>query len=273
MKRITLFCIILCGIYFICGSIYAVAETSCDFAIIQPGQPGDSAAAQPVMDALATYLQQRLPATKISGHYYNHTEDAMSALAAKRPCWAIVSLGLFMEQGGDLGMAPIAATRPSAAAVEQFYLLVAKEQQDDWRQLQGRVEGTALFQRQAVAKLLFDNEPQQLPFDLQGTFNPLRAVRKVTRGQLAGVVLDQLQFQAMQSLPLIDKLKIIRCSGPLPTAAVVWLGESNEQTKELVAVLRGMAADPEAGGLLALLQSEGFDPVDPRLMGYRSLLP
>lgn len=249
------------------------ASPSLNFAIIQPGQPGDSAAAQPVMDALAVYLQQHLPATMVDGHYYNQTDKALSALAAERPCWAIVSLGFFMEHGSELGLEPIAATRPSAAAEEQFHLLVAKEQQDDWRQLQGRVEGTSLFQRQAVARLLFDSDPQQLPFELQGTFNPLRAVRKVARGQLAGVVLDQLQFQAMQALPLMDKLKNIQSSATLPTAAVVWFGQPNEQAMALVTVLCGMAADPDASGLLALLQSEGFGPVDPRLMSYRSLLP
>jgi hypothetical protein len=35
-----------------------------DFAVIQPGQPGTSREAQPIMDALATYLQRFLIPTK-----------------------------------------------------------------------------------------------------------------------------------------------------------------------------------------------------------------
>ena len=130
-----------------------------------------------------------------------------------------------------------------------------------------------LFQRKAAARLLFDSAPQQLPFGLQGTFNPLRAARKVARGQLAGVILDRLQFQAMQALPLMDQLKSIQCSADLPAAAVVWLGEPDAQARVLAEALQNMAADPDAASLLNLLQSDGFGPVDPRLADYLKLLP
>jgi hypothetical protein len=120
---------------------------------------------------------------------------------------------------------------------------------------------------------LFDSSLEHLPFVLQGTFNPLRAVRKVARGQLAGVVLDRLQFQTMQALPLMDQLKSIQCSADLPTAVVVWFGTPDPQALALAKVLRNMTADPEAANLLSLLQSDGFRPADPRLAGYLKMLP
>lgn len=270
VKRFVYIAIFLC---FLLPGIAAAASSILNFAIIQPGQPGDSAAAQPVMDALAAYLQQRLPNSSIAGGYYKRSENALAALADQPPQWAIVSLGFYMEHGVELAMMPIASTRPTGIEEERLYLLVDREQNGDWRQLQGRVEGTMLFQKQAVARLLFGSSPEQLPFVLQGTFNPLRAVRKVARGQLAGVVLDRLQFQAMQALPLMDQLKSIQCSADLPTAAVVWFGAPDAQARALAKVLQNMAADPEAANLLSLLQSDGFGPADPRLADYLKLLP
>ena len=269
IKRIVLIALLLVAAV---SSPAGAATQPLNFAVIQPGQPGDSAAAQPVMDALAAYLQQRLANSSVTGNYYNRTDDALAAVAKERPQWAIVSLGIFIEHGVDLAMTPIASTLPTGAEQERFYLLVAKEHGDDWRKLQGRVEGTMLFQDRAVARLLFDEPSGQLPFVLQGTFNPLRAVRKVARGQLAGVILDRLQFQAMQALPLMDQLKSIHCSAELPTAAVVWFGEPDQRAQRLAEVLQAMASDPDAGELLTLLQSAGFAPPDPRLADYRDLL-
>ena len=159
--------------------IAGAASQPLNFAVIQPGQPGDSAAARPVMDALAAYLQRRLPGSAIAGGYFNRTEEALESLAHQRPQWGIVSLGFYLEHGTDLDMTPIASTRPAGVEQERLYLLVGRERSGDWRELQGRVEGPRLFQKQAAARLLFDSSPERLPVVLQGPFNPLRAVRMV----------------------------------------------------------------------------------------------
>jgi ABC-type phosphate/phosphonate transport system substrate-binding protein len=242
------------------------AAAPLNFVVIQPGQPGSSEEAQPVMDALAAYLQQKLDGdAAVAGSYYNRTEEALAALEKTTPQWGIVSLGFFVEQGERFAMQPIAATRPVGRDQDLWHLIVAKGGVADWRQLSGQVQGTMLFQSKAAARLLFAAEPRQLPFELQGTFSPLRAVRDVARGKASGAVLDLPQHQALQALPLMEKLTVIHRSAPLPTAAVVWFGPPGRPARQLADLLQKMADDPAAKDLLQLLQTEGFGPPDPRL--------
>ncbi len=251
----------------------AAEEDSLDFVVIHPGQPGNPVSAQPVMAAFADYLQDRLADVAIAGRYYNRTEEALTALASEPPHWGIVSLGFFIEEGQSLALKPIASTRPDGEERERLYLLVAADSVDDWRQLEGSVAGTMLFQHRAAARLLLETTPEELPFALEGTFHPLRALRQVLRGELAGVVLDRPQFQALQDLPLFQQLKTIHMSAELPTAPVVWFGKPTEAVQPLVTVLQAMADDPQAAGLLTLLQNQGFGPPDPCLADYWEELP
>jgi hypothetical protein len=240
-----------------------------DFFIIQPGQPGSAEEARPVMEALAAYLQQKLGGeVAISGTYFNQTEQALTAIERSTPRWGIVSLGFFVENGGRFAMQPIASTRPAGKTHERWYLMVARGGAGTWRQLSGSVLGTMLFQQQSASRLMFATSREDLPFALEGTASPLRALREVAGGKKAGVILDQSQYQALQALPLFGKLEVLHRSEPLPTAPVVWFGEPDDSARKLTGVLQQMVDDPAAKNLLQLLQTEGFGPADPSLAGY-----
>ncbi|MEZ4600253.1 MAG: PhnD/SsuA/transferrin family substrate-binding protein [Syntrophotaleaceae bacterium] len=240
-----------------------------DFFVIQPGQPGSAEEARPVMSALADYLERQLKGeTAVEGAYFNMTEEALEALKPKVPTWGIVSLGFFIEYGARLDMYPIASTRPGGKSHERWYLLVARGGPQSWQQVAGTVLGTMLYQPQSAARLMFAVEPDKLPFALEGTSSPLRALRDVARGQAAGVILDYSQYQALQALPLFKDLEVITRSEPLPTAPVVSFGPPGERERRISEILQQMKQDPAAQNLLQLLQTDGFGPPDPGLGSY-----
>ncbi len=112
---------------------------------------------------------------------------------------------------------------------------------------------------------MFASPLEQLPFTLEGTSSPLRALREVAAGKSAGVILDQTQYQALKSLALFDKLTVVHRSEPLPTAPVVFFGRPDDPISQLTDVLQKMATDPTAADLLQMLQTAGFGPPDPDL--------
>jgi hypothetical protein len=126
-----------------------------------------------------------------------------------------------------------------------------------------------LFDRGAAACLAFGRNPEELPFRLVGTFRPLKALRATARGKGAGVVLDRMQYEAMKSLPLAEKIKIIHTSAALPTSPVVSFGPPDDLITQLAEVLRRMADDPGAEQLLQLMMTAGFGPPDPALATVR----
>lgn len=244
----------------------AFSSESFDFVIIQPGQPGTSADAQPVMDALAAYLQKKLGTdVTIHGRYFNQTEQAAAYLADNRPQWGIVGLGYYLGHAGERCMTPLASTRPGGADSDVWRLVVAKNGPDKWQAVKGVVSGSMLFEPGIAAGLLFDTSLAELPFSLEGTVRPLSALRSVLRGKGGAVVLDKPQYDAFQALPMASGIKVLKTSKALPTSAVVAFGPRGKIHERLRTVLQAMRKDPAAADLLKLLQTEGFGPVDKRL--------
>jgi hypothetical protein len=243
---------------------------SLDFVIIQPGQPGTSQEAQPVMDALAAYLQKKLDVkVNVTGNYFNVLAEALDFMRVNHPRWGIVSLGFYALHATAFQMTPIASTCPGGFSKDILRLAVSKEASDNWRDLRGTVFGSMLFVPEVVACELFGRPLKQLPFNLAGTFQPLKSLRAAGKGKETGLVLDRLQYQSMQSLPVVEAVKIIQTSRELPTSPVVWFGRPDEQAESLSKILIGMRKDSEALSLLKILQTDGFGPADPDLPKIR----
>jgi hypothetical protein len=146
---------------------------------------------------------------------------------------------------------------------------VQKGKEGGWRDLEGEIQGTMLFEKHAAACFLFGERPDRLPFALKGTHRPLRALRNMLKGRSEGVILDRLQHEALKSLALADGIKTLKTSEELPTSPVVWFGQPTQWTEEVAGLLLKMGEDPGAAGLVKLLQTEGFGPPDqdlPRFM-------
>lgn len=251
------------------GPRFDHAADNLDFAVIQPGQPGSPEEARPVMDALAAYIQKKTGVgIPVRGIYFNQIDPALDFLHHKRPLWGIVGLGFYSRHAATFGMVSIAATRPSGHARDAWRVVASKEGPDDWKGLRGAVLGNMLFEKDAAACLLFGMRVEELSFSLQGTFEPLRAVRNVVRGKAPAAVLDQVQYAAIQEMPLAKEIKVLYVREDLPTSPVVWFGRPDARTERLTKVLVGMKDDNDAQSLLKLLQTDGFGPPDEELRKY-----
>lgn len=241
-----------------------------DFAVIQPGQPGTEAEARPVMDALADYIQLKMASDEtIKGHYFNQLTPALAFLKSSPPAWGIVQLGVYIQYATDFQMTPVAVTRPGGFTKDIWRLMARMDGISDWQSLNGKIRGNMLFEKKAAACLLFGLPPGRLPFTLEETFRPLRSLRSLVKGKITGVVLDRVQYETVNTMPIGKKIKVMHISRELPTSPVVWFGAANDSTKKLAGVLQGMKADANAAKLLTLLLTDGFGSVDPDLLQFR----
>ncbi len=244
------------------------------FAVIQPGQPGSPQEAQPVMDAVAEYLQKRVKTSSIKGQYENRLPEALDLMRASKPRWGIVSLPFFARYAETMQMKPVASTRPGGRISDVWRLMVPADAPHDWRSLRGTIVGTMLFEPNSAACLLFRVAPTQLPMHLEGTSQPLMAIRKMTKGKsgeptTSGIVLDSSQYDALAPLPMARQLHMIHESPELPTSPVVSFGPVDKAVEELVHVLMDMKNDEEGRELLQVLQTDGFGPADEGLGRFR----
>lgn len=250
----------------------ANAVEALDFVIIQPGAPGNSAEAAPVMEALAAYLQKKV-GVPIQGQFFNENEPALAYLAQKKAKWGIVSLGFYLANNQQYPMSAFASTRPNGLNKDTWHLLVNTTETSDWRSLNGIVAGNLLFSPEPVAHWTFGRSVTELPFNLKATPNTLQALRNVARGKAAGVILDQVQLDTLKSLDTFKQLKLIHSSQALPTSPVVWFGVRDAHTEKLYTALAHMANDSEAKSLLELLRTQGFGAADTTLQEMTNPAP
>lgn len=252
----------------VCAFIMVLALSSVafagrfDFAVIQPGQPGSTADAQPVMDELAKYLSAKL-GEKVLGVYYNDLNAALDALDKDTPAWAITGLTFFESCKAKFNMVPVASTLPQGMEKDVWRLIVPAAGMDNPESVKGTVYGSMLYTPKGM-EILFQGT-KGADINGEGTHKALRMLSKVNKGKVAGVVLDAVQYSVVRDSDRYANTKVIYTSPELPTSPVVWFGKTNDDSLRLQGVLLDMDKDPEAEGLLKLLQTSGFNPADKAL--------
>jgi len=235
------------------------------FLIIQPGSPGSSDEAAPLMTRLADYLAARVPGRPIvKALYVNTPDNAERAVRTLNPRAAIVTLPYYLEQRVRHRFQAKLISRPGGRAEDHYHLLVSSAGAvTDWRALHGEVAGTLCFTADAVSRLLFGRPASLLPFRCQPTDRLLRASRQVARGELAGLIVTDEQYGSLTALPEGKALKTLLTTGPLPPPLVVTFEPADGASSGLTKALLDMKNDPAARDLLAELRTDGFAPVDP----------
>ncbi|WP_320005816.1 PhnD/SsuA/transferrin family substrate-binding protein [Maridesulfovibrio sp.] len=251
--------IIVCTFVMVLAFSSAATAGRFDFAIIQPGQPGSTAEAQPVMDELAKYLSAKL-GEKVQGVYYNELNAALDALGKEAPAWAITGLTFFESYKSKIPMTPVAATLPQGMQKDIWRLIVPASGTDNPEGVKGTVFGSMLYTPKALDILFHGTGGADIT--PEGTHSALRMLRKVNKGKAVGVVLDAVQYSVIKDSDRYSNTKVIYTSEELPTSPVVWFGKTDDDSFRLQAVLLNMGKDPKAQELLKLLQTSGFNPAD-----------
>ncbi len=235
------------------------------FLLIQPGSPGTTEEAAPLIGRLAGYLAGHLPqGTTLAGSYINAIDEANQAIARLHPRFAIVTLPYYLEHRAAYDWRPQLATRPGGRTEDHYRLLVSTTNPvTTWQALKGEVAGTLCQTTEAVARLMFQRTPSALPFHCQPTDRLLRAARQVARGELTGVVVTDEQYASLTALPEGKQLRPLVTTPPLPPPLVVSFGPPDETIQAITRILMGMKDDPGAKELLTELRTDGFGPIDP----------
>jgi ABC transporter, phosphonate, periplasmic substrate-binding protein len=247
----------------------AMAAQPIHFLLIQPGSPGTTEEAAPLIGRLADYLAARLPkGTIVAGLYLNSIDQVTPAIKKDHPRFAIVTLPYYLEHRAAHDWRPQLATRPGGYTEEQYRLLVATgSHAATWRALDGDVAGTLCFTAEPVARLFFEESAASLPFRCRPTDRLLTAARRVIRGELSGLLVTEEQYASLMLLPERKQLRAVSTSPPLPTPLVVTFGPPDGPLNGIIQALLGMKDDPTAHDLLIELRTDGFGPVDQAALG------
>ncbi len=244
--------------------IATAADDPLTFALIQPGAPGTTEEAAPLMARWADYLSARLPGRPpVTGLYVNSIDRAGNVLSQIKPRFAVVTLPYYLEQRRRRNFQPQLISRPGGQTVDRYRLLVRTDHPaTGWQALTGEVAGALCHTADAAARLTFQRSAAELPFRCQPTDRLLRSARQVVQGELSGLLVTDEQYLSLVALPEGKQLRVLHTSEPLPPPLVVTLGRPDGVQHAIIQILLGMKDDPTARELLTELRTDGFGPVD-----------
>lgn len=239
------------------------------FLICAPGGPDLKDGEQEVIQSFFRFMEERLGMlkTSIDGTYLNDRDKCAVALKAK-PGALMLSPDLFVAHEKAEGLVPVAQVRIAGATRDRYYLMTAAEGgATELAALKGaKITGSAVGTADFIARATLDGRlGAAAAFRFSETTMGLRAVRAVLRGKADAVLLDGVQYRALQGTPFEKKLQLVYTSDPLPTAPIcVARGRVPDGFGAALAdVLSNMANSDHGRTLIKTFGIDGFERPSP----------
>jgi len=259
------------------------------FVIIQPGYPGSTEEGETFVGDLSLALAKAGGPKDLRGSYYNVAEDGLEAVAARKPVFAIVSLGFYLAHREGLRLAPLLESSP----LERFYLAAKKGQGALPADLEGQaIAGTPFHEKEFVERILFgagagggpvaDGEAGKMA-DPKVTKDPAsgskkaidlsrwkvevsqgfsKGVRDASKGKIRAVLLTERERRAMKETIAGREMEVSYQSEELPTALLVSLGPAGAAAQAAAKAMEALKGNEEGRGVLATMGIDGFTRAD-----------
>jgi len=236
--------------------------------VCAPGYPGNTATAQPTMDAFARLAAGAAGwgSDTLRALYFETAEGGLKRLAEPDAVLALVSLPLFLQQESALKLAPRLQAVQESGALETWSLAVGRGRVASPAALDGwEITGTAGYAPEFVRGPILAGWGA-LPATARVTYtaNVLAALRRAAAGESVAIVLDRSQAKAMESLPFASDLQVVARSEALPGTLLCSVG-SRLPPKQGDALVHGFSilhTRPDSEDLLKTMRLTRFEAVD-----------
>lgn len=197
-----------------------------DLVICMPGSPGTTTGAQSYMAPFFRRIESLAgwPASTINGSFHPTYTSCMSRIRSKRPGFAVLSLGVYLEQRKRYKMRVIGQVDILYGPGNRLYLVVKKGTYTSLAQLKGkRLTSDHLEETKFLSKVMFGGKIDVTKhFKLKKVRAVAKGMRDVKRGRSDATIINGEQLRIMKSrgYPLV----VLHKSPPLPSAPLVALG-------------------------------------------------
>jgi hypothetical protein len=225
------------------------ADDSSHLVVVFPGGPNPGSSGQRVIDDFVNRLNEQIGG-KLAGSYFNDCAEAAAHLDKNPNSFILGSTGFFLAYREKLGLLPMARVILPEEKPEQYFLVTKKGSFADLAALEGKsISGSPFFEAaKFLDRIVFGGKIATAEyFQAEATSRPLSALRKLTSGDIDGVLLAATQFHSLASLPLADELHVAFESVAIPSVGLMRV--DNESTAafadELKQALLDLSKTPE----------------------------
>jgi hypothetical protein len=237
--------------------------------VCYPGGPVNAKDANAAMGSMLRVVERvgQWPAGSLNSVFTAKADECRSLMDDKNPKFAIASLGIFLEQRDRHHLVPVVQPTIKGSSKERYRVIVQKGKFNSLEELKGKsLGGTVLDEPGFIGKIVFAGKFDPATFfDLKPSSQAIRALRSLDKGEMDAVILNDQQFNGLDSLNLTNPVEALFTSEEIPLMGMV--ADSKHSTPEertrLGNALAGLCADAEGKKLCELFGVDSFAIVNP----------
>lgn len=237
--------------------------------VCYPGGPVNAKDADGAMNSMLRVVERvgQWQADSFASLFTAKTDECRKQMAAKKPKFAITSLGLYLELRSQNHLIPLIQPKIKGHTSEHYRVIVQKDKFKSLDELKGKtLGGTVLEEPDFIGRIVFAGryDPASF-FVLKPSNQAIRTLRALDKGELDAVILNEQQYSGLASLKLETPVEAIFTSEEIPLMGVVAdsANTSAEERTRFGKALEGMCADAEGKKLCDLFGVEAFAAVQP----------
>ena len=193
---------------FVCSAHAADKAAPVALVIVNPGGPDAGSE--------GNKLAAELAPSQIEAAYFNQLPAAAAYLGKHKDAFVLGGLGVFLSQRRGLQLVPLAQLVGKSGGDDVFTVVVRKGRYASLDELRGKtLHGSVLADDgRFVDRFVFGGKLRASEhFKCVPSERPLSALRKLGADEIDAVVLNRVQFAALEPMPLFAKLQAIYSSG------------------------------------------------------------
>ena len=239
-----------------------------DLVVVRPGGPAASEDARIQVSRLIEEIGRRAgwPEGAARAYYFNRAEDALAHISSDPPGFVLTTPGFFLAHRAALRLEPVNQLLIGGAGTHRYYVVVREGTAASPEDLRGRtLAGMALSEPDFVERIVLEG---RFAFGRDLTITPMRALgalRKLSRGELDAVLLDDNEHASMAGLPFAEGLATLFTSPPIPNTGLMAVGGTvaDADVEALTGAVRGFCDAGEGAAICETYGISGFRPVPP----------
>ncbi len=223
--------------------------------------------ARPTMTRMLSIIESLggWPSGSFTHKFTTKADECRKLMDQDKPPYVITSTGLFLERRKKDKLQVLVQPVMDGSTDEVYRVLVKKGTASKLEDLKGKtLGGSLLTEREFLHRIVFEGkiDPEKF-FHLKPSKRALRALRKLAKGKMDAVLVNQQQFKALKSLPFASDLDVVFESGRLP---LVGLAASSARTaakdrKKMVKALSELCSSEKGKEICEMFGLESFKPL------------
>ena len=247
----------------------AMSAEKISFTVIFLGGPDTGAEGEKIITQFISSLAKLsgLKKDSFQGKYFNTIAEAKAYIQQNKNSYIMGSIGFYLANRTSMNLVPLAVVKQQGIATEQYKLIIKKGAYKSLKQLKGKIlAGNVLYEdKKFINKMIFEGKIDVSSyFQLKPTNRPLSALRKLTSGEYAAVLINTRDYNSLRTLDLFSKVEPLVSSPTMPALGLMMVNTKTNQAakSKIINAVTRMCGQADTKEVCKSFSIDGFEIIE-----------